>query len=64
MGGAFTGKGYAVLGLGRAGLPVARALLAGGARVLAWDDSEAARQAAAAAGLPLVDLARADLAGL
>ena len=35
---------------------------AGGAAVLAWDDARGQRDAAAAAGVPLVDLAAADLA--
>jgi len=59
----FAAERFAVMGLGRSGLPVARALLAFGAAVLAWDDSEPARRAAAAAGVPLADLATADLAG-
>ncbi|MEO7504579.1 MAG: UDP-N-acetylmuramoyl-L-alanine--D-glutamate ligase [Sphingomicrobium sp.] len=41
---AFAGKHYAVLGLARSGLATVEALLASGARVTAWDDSEAARQ--------------------
>jgi UDP-N-acetylmuramoylalanine--D-glutamate ligase len=47
----FRGKRFAVLGLGKAGLPAAFALRAMGAEVFAWDDGEAAR--AAAAGLTL-----------
>ncbi len=47
----FSGCRYAVVGLGKAGLPAARALLSMGADVLTWDDSEAAREAAVAAGL-------------
>ncbi len=34
----FAGRRFAVMGLGRNGLPVARALAAMGARVTAWDD--------------------------
>lgn len=60
----FAGETVAVMGLGRAGLPGALALARLGARVLAWDDSEAARQQAAAAGVPLVDLATADFAAI
>ncbi len=56
----FEGKDVAVFGLGRSGISAARALLAGGARVCAWDDNEAARKAAAEAGVPLVDLNRRD----
>ena len=43
----------AVLGLGRTGFAAARALLAGGARVAAWDDGAATRRKAAVAGIPL-----------
>jgi UDP-N-acetylmuramoylalanine--D-glutamate ligase len=50
----------ALFGLGGSGLSTARALLAGGADVAAWDDGEAARTAAARAGVPLFDLAEAD----
>jgi len=42
----FQGKRFAVLGLGKAGLPAAHALRAMGAEVYAWDDSEASRVAA------------------
>jgi UDP-N-acetylmuramoylalanine--D-glutamate ligase len=42
---AFRGRRYAVLGLARSGLATVRALLASGAEVLAWDSSEAARDA-------------------
>ncbi len=47
----FAGERFAVVGLGRNGLPAARALGAMGARVVCWDDSAAARVAAAAIGL-------------
>ena len=47
---------YAVLGLGKSGLTAARALAAGGAKVLAWDDGEKARAAAESAGLTLTPL--------
>jgi UDP-N-acetylmuramoylalanine--D-glutamate ligase len=50
----FAGRRFAVVGLGRNGLPVARALLAMGADVAAWDDQPEAR--AAATGLTLRDL--------
>ncbi|MCC7252118.1 UDP-N-acetylmuramoyl-L-alanine--D-glutamate ligase [Hyphomicrobium sp.] len=56
----FKDKTVAVFGLGASGLATVRALGAGGARVAAWDDSEAGRKAAADAGAPLVDLAVAD----
>ncbi|WP_426958791.1 UDP-N-acetylmuramoyl-L-alanine--D-glutamate ligase [Muricoccus radiodurans] len=49
----FLGQTIAVLGLGRAGLPAARRLREWGATVTVWDDSEKARDAAAAEGLAL-----------
>lgn len=57
---AFEGKDVAVFGLGRSGIATCKALMAGGARVCAWDDNEAARNAAETAGVPLVDLNRRD----
>ncbi len=51
----FSGRSYAVLGLGRNGLPAARALLSLGASVAAWDDRQAAREEAGAAGIALAD---------
>jgi UDP-N-acetylmuramoylalanine--D-glutamate ligase len=56
----FEGRTVAVFGLGRTGLAAARALIAGGARVAAWDESPPVRDNAAAEGLELVDLAVAD----
>jgi UDP-N-acetylmuramoylalanine--D-glutamate ligase len=50
-------KTVAVLGLGRSGLSVCRALAESGARVWAWDDDYDRRAAAAAAGTPIVELA-------
>src|SRR6056297_435327 len=50
------GQRVAVLGLGRSGLSAARALIAGGTEVLAWDDNPPARDAATAAGLTVSDL--------
>ncbi|HEY0420285.1 MAG TPA: UDP-N-acetylmuramoyl-L-alanine--D-glutamate ligase [Acetobacteraceae bacterium] len=55
----FAGQSFAVVGLGRNGLPAAHALRAMGAEVVAWDDGEAAR--AAASGL---DVRRPEMAGL
>jgi UDP-N-acetylmuramoylalanine--D-glutamate ligase len=46
----------AVLGLGRTGRSVCRALRDSGARVWAWDDDPARRVEAAGAGVPIVDL--------
>ncbi|MFC3079560.1 UDP-N-acetylmuramoyl-L-alanine--D-glutamate ligase [Phenylobacterium terrae] len=56
----FEGKTVAVFGLARTGLAAARALQAGGAEVALWDEKPAAREAAAAEGLPVVDLTTAD----
>ena len=59
----FEGKRVAVVGLGRTGLTAARALQAGGAEVVLWDDQIAAREAAVAEGLPVADLSAADWSG-
>ncbi len=59
----FAGQSVAVFGLGASGLSAARALLAGGARVSAWDDQETSREKAAAEGVNLIDLRDADWAG-
>ncbi len=56
----FAEKSVAVFGLGASGNATVQALLAGGATVAAWDDSEAGRAAAAKDGIPLVDLSAAD----
>ncbi len=56
----FEDKTVAVFGLARSGLTAARALVAGGAKVVVWDEKPAAREAAAAEGLTVVDLAAAD----
>lgn len=52
------GQKIAVLGLGRSGLATARALQAGGAEPLLWDDSPEARAKAEAEGFALTDLTR------
>ena len=44
------------MGLGKSGLATARRLRDAGAKVLAWDDSEIARQNAADAGIPISNL--------
>ena len=54
------GQTIAVLGLGRSGKATAAALAAGGATVIAWDDGNDTRDAAAADGLTIVDLTRDD----
>jgi len=56
----FRARPVAVLGLGRSGRVAAEALVAGGAIVSAWDDGAAAREAAAARGIPIVDLGAID----
>jgi UDP-N-acetylmuramoylalanine--D-glutamate ligase len=56
----FKGRRVAVFGLGASGLSAARALLAGGADVLVWDDSEKSREAAARDNIPVGDLQNAD----
>lgn len=56
----FEGRTVAVFGLARTGLTAAHALIAGGAQVAVWDEKPAARAAAEAEGLPLVDLSTAD----
>ena len=61
--GALPDRPYAVLGLGRSGRAAARALLASGRTVWAWDDDERARAVGAAEGLPIVDPAERDLSG-
>ncbi|WEF23665.1 UDP-N-acetylmuramoyl-L-alanine--D-glutamate ligase [Paracoccus sp. S3-43] len=54
------GQTIAVLGLGRSGKATAAALAAGGAKVIAWDDGNDTREAAAADGLTIADLTRDD----
>ncbi|HYZ64262.1 MAG TPA: UDP-N-acetylmuramoyl-L-alanine--D-glutamate ligase, partial [Acetobacteraceae bacterium] len=46
MSGVFAGERYAVVGLGRNGMPVAKALSAMGAEVAVWDDDVGRRAAA------------------
>lgn len=52
---------YAVLGLGLSGMAACRALLHAGKTVWAWDDQPPARARADSAGIPVRDLASADL---
>lgn len=59
----FAGVRVALFGLGGSGLATARALIAGGAEVAAWDDKAESRDKAAAEGLSIVDLAQADWSG-
>ena len=60
----YAGRKVGVLGLGRSGLAAARALQAGGAEVLCWDDSEAGRERGEAEGFELVEFARGGLEGV
>lgn len=52
----FKGRDVAIFGLARTGLAAAKALMAGGARVHAWDDNDSSRAAAEAAGVPVSDI--------
>ena len=66
---AFRGRRYAVLGLARSGVATVEALLASGARVIAWDSDEAKRDqlflpSKAGEELVFADPMEADLAGL
>jgi UDP-N-acetylmuramoylalanine--D-glutamate ligase len=56
----FEGRKVAVFGLGRSGLTAARALKAGGAEPVLWDENAASREAAFAEHFPLEDLRIAD----
>jgi UDP-N-acetylmuramoylalanine--D-glutamate ligase len=62
--GSFKGETVAVMGLARSGLVAAQALMAGGAKVLAWDDAPSRRDAARASGIPVVDLTRTRFAAI
>ena len=56
----YAGRDVAVYGLGRTGLSAAKALAAGGARVHAWDDGDAARLKAEAEGVNVSDINKRD----
>lgn len=56
----FSGRRVAVFGLGRSGTATCQSLAAGGATVLAWDESERSREQARSDGVELVDLKAAD----
>lgn len=60
----FAGRRVAVFGLGASGLASCRALMAGGADVLAWDDNARGVAAAAPAGIRTADLRGIDWAGV
>ncbi len=59
----FEGRRVAVFGLGRSGLTAARALKAGGALPVLWDDSVSSRMQAEAEGFAVEDLTAADWSG-
>jgi UDP-N-acetylmuramoylalanine--D-glutamate ligase len=54
------GRTVAVFGLGGSGLVTAEALVEGGARVVAWDDQEASRERAKAAGIEVASFQTLD----
>jgi UDP-N-acetylmuramoylalanine--D-glutamate ligase len=56
----FAGKTVALFGLGNSGLESARALIAGGAKVVVYDDEPASVLAAGAKNFDVVDLRKAD----
>ena len=56
----FEGRRVAVFGLGRSGITAARALQAGGAVPVLWDDGVSGRMQAEAEGFLVEDLTRAD----
>ncbi len=60
----FKNKKVALFGLARSGLACAEALRLGGAQVVAWDDSEAAVNAAKAQNVPVSDLHGIDFKSL
>ncbi|MGC8534260.1 MAG: UDP-N-acetylmuramoyl-L-alanine--D-glutamate ligase [Rhizomicrobium sp.] len=60
----FAGQTVGVFGLARSGLAAVRALLAGGATVIAWDDGPARRDEAARSGARLQPDHEWDFAGL
>jgi len=59
----FEGRRIAVFGLGRSGLTAARALKAGGALPVLWDDSVSSRMQAEAEGFDVEDLTSDDWSG-
>ncbi|MBU1347046.1 MAG: UDP-N-acetylmuramoyl-L-alanine--D-glutamate ligase [Alphaproteobacteria bacterium] len=59
----YEGRRVAVFGLGRSGITAARALKAGGAEPILWDDGVSGRMQAEAEGFVLEDLTVADWSG-
>ena len=60
----FAGKKVALFGLGGSGTVSARALMAGGAEVIAFDDAPAKVEQASAAGIPTQNLSELDWSGI
>jgi UDP-N-acetylmuramoylalanine--D-glutamate ligase len=60
----FSGKRVALFGLGGSGVATARALIKGGAHVLAFDDNPGSVSKAEAEGIPTGDLRGADWTGI
>jgi len=60
----FRGRTVAVFGLGASGIATAEALLAGGARVIAWDDTAASVEKAQAKHIETGDLRNLDWSGI
>ena len=60
----FEDRRVAVFGLGRSGITAARALKAGGAEPILWDDGVSGRMQAEAEGFELEDLTTADWSGI
>ena len=58
-----SGRQVALFGLGGSGMATAEALMAGGAKVAAWDDNPETRERAQARGIEPVDLRSADWSG-
>jgi UDP-N-acetylmuramoylalanine--D-glutamate ligase len=58
--GVLKGSSFVVLGLARSGLATVRALKAAGIECAAWDDNAASREAAAGAGVSLVEPSAVD----
>ena len=54
----FSGKSVGIFGLARSGLSAARALTAGGAKIVAWDDTDAARESASREKIALEPFSR------
>ncbi|SFJ37252.1 UDP-N-acetylmuramoyl-L-alanine--D-glutamate ligase [Aerobium aerolatum] len=60
----FHGKKVALFGLGGSGLATARALVAGGAEIVAWDDNPISVEKAQGEGINVADLAQIDWSSL